>query len=186
MAGSNSFTKNPQKDKYTPAFDSAEIYKNLSDSKANDVSSILSGILTPGESINFNREIKTPEKPKFNQYIEREQAVFINDHQKETAQSINNLRNEIKSLIPITENLNKDITVIPLQNISEANEYQRNFLQRIKTYISDFYKNASESNSWVEISSRKKNKRNAYWNKAKSGGTKYSESGEHSAARSAN
>lgn len=187
MAGGNPFIKNPQKGKYNPTFDSAEVYKTPTDT-VNTISSILNGVLRPGETIDFSQEVKAPEKPKFVDYIQKENSLFINQHQEETEQSIKNIKNEINSLVPATENLNKDIANISLQNIPEANNYQLIFLQRIKTLINNLRQNTSESNSWMDIFNHRKNKKNAFWNKARSknGGEKYLNSGEHAVARSAN
>ena len=184
MAGGNSFVKNPQKGKYNPAFDGAEVYKAPTNHQVT-VSSILNGVLRPGETIDFSQEIKTPEKPIFDQHIEREQAVFINDNKKEIAQDIDNLRNQIKSLIPVTEESKPDIAKITLTNAPEANIYQVNFLLGIVNLLR---KDTSDSNSWVEVSNNRKTKRNAFWNKARSknGGEKYLNSSEHAVARSAN
>jgi hypothetical protein len=183
MAGGNSFTKNPQKGKYISAFDNTEVLK----APTNTISSILNGVLRPGETIDFSIEQRKPEKPKFTDYIQKENSLFINQHQEEIEQLIKNTKNEINSLIPITENLNQDIANIPLQNVTEANNYQLNFLQRIKTFITDLRQNASESNSWTDIFNHRKKKRNAFWNQAKSknGGEQYLMSSEHSASRSA-
>ena len=87
MAGGNSFIKNPQKGKYNPAFNSAEIYKSQ-DNSVVTVSSILNGVLRPGETIDFSQEIKTPEKPKFDNYIQKEQAVFVNEHKQDVQDEI--------------------------------------------------------------------------------------------------
>jgi len=181
MAGSNSF-KNPQKGKYTPVFDSAEVYKAPTDHQVT-VSSILNGVLRPGETIDFSQEIKTPDKPKVENYLQREQAIFVNGNEQDTQDKIKKLQQEIKSLNTVTKEPKPDITKIALTNIPEANAYQINFLLGI---VSLLRKDTSDSNSWVEISNNRKNKRNAFWNKAKSGGQKYQESGEHSASRSAN
>jgi hypothetical protein len=70
--------------------------------------------------------------------------------------------------------------------VVEFSEYQLNFFQRIKMIIINFRKNITEAGVWLESFNHKKGKKNAYRNKSKSGGQKYTDSGEHSAARSAN
>jgi hypothetical protein len=186
MAGSNSF-KNPQKGKYSPAFDSAEVYKAPT-SNTNTISSILNGVLRPGETIDFSQEIKTPEKPRFDNYIQKEQSLFINQHAQETEKAINDLRLELKNLVETTENLDHEVEQSVSQNITEANEYQLNFFKRIKTLIVQFRRNINEAGAWLESFNHKKSKKNAFWNKARSknGGEQYLMSSEHSASRSAN
>ncbi len=181
MAGGNPFTKNPKKGNYNSAFDNTEVLK----APTNTISSILNGVLRPGETIDFNIEQRKPEKPKFVDYIQKEQSLFVNQHTQETEKAINDLRMEIKNLIQVTENLDHEIEQSADQNVAEISNYQLNFFQRIKNLIVSFRKNITEAGIWLESFSRKKSKRNAYWNKAKKGGTQYTNSGEHTAARSA-
>ncbi|MDD2483211.1 MAG: DUF5660 domain-containing protein [Candidatus Shapirobacteria bacterium] len=187
MAGSNSFVKNPQKGKYNPAFDGAEIYKTPTNHQVT-VSSILNGVLRPGETIDFSQEIKIPEKPRFDNYIQKEQSLFINQHQNEVEKTIQDLRIEIKNLVQVTENLDHEVEQSTSQNITEANKYQLSFLERIKNLIVQFRRNINEAGVWLESFNHKKSKRNAFWNKAKNknGGEKYLNSSEHAVARSAN
>ena len=185
MAGGNSFIKNPQKNnKYASLFKNTEVFNDSA--THSKTPTILDGILRPGESINFKQEQKQEEKPKFFDYISKEQSLFVNQHTQEIEKVIQDLRQEIKSLIKTTENLDHEVEQSTQQNITEASKYQLSFLERIKRLIVQFRQNISEASVWVESFNHKKNKRNAYWNKAKSGGTKYTESGEHNVARSAN
>ena len=179
MAGGNSFIKNPQKGKYNPAFDSAEVYK--SPTSTQDISSILNGVLRPGETIDFTREIKVPEKPKTENYLQREQAVFVNENKQDAQDEIKKLQQEIRSLAPTIEQPKPDINKIAMTDIHEANIYQVNFLSGIVYFLR---KDTYDSNSWLEISNNRKNKR--FLNRAQNGGQKYRESGEHTVARSAN
>lgn len=154
---------------------------------------ILSGILFPGQSIDIN---KNTEKSQINwdreflfKTVDQEQTIFVNQHSQEIKKEIEELRIEIKKLIQVTENIDSQIENSIDQNISEFNEYQLNFFQRIKNFIINFRKNISEAGIWIESFSRRKSKRNAFWNRArdhKSGGEQYLFSGEHSASRSAN
>ncbi|MDD4785114.1 MAG: DUF5660 domain-containing protein [Candidatus Shapirobacteria bacterium] len=186
MAGGNSFIKNPQKGKYNPAFNSAEIYKPQDNSTVT-VSSILNGVLRPGETIDFSQEIKNPDKPKIDNYIQREQAVFINEHKQDDRNEIIKIENEIKNLRPITENLSSDIINASLNTTPESNTYQLGWFQRAKNIILN-QKKVNDSDLWIETYNHRKNKKNAFWNKAKSknGGEKYLNSSEHAVARSAN
>ena len=187
MAGGNSSVKNPQKGKYNPAFDSAEVYKAPA-SNTNTISSILNGVLRPGETIDFSQEIKTPEKLKFDNYLQKEQSLFINQHTQEIEKTINDLRLEIKNLAQSTENLDHEIEQSIDQNVAEISKYQLTFFERIKNLIIQFRRNINEAGVWLESFNHKKSKRNAFWNKARSknGGEKYLNSSEHAVARSAN
>lgn len=183
MAGSNLFSKSSQQNNFHNLANHSEIIEDSHSSSFNKSS----GILQPGGSIEFNYQPKPqPEKPRFIDYIGKEQALLINHDEKKDQQEIQNIQKEISSLNSSNENLNKDVSNIPLQEIPEVNIYQANFFQRIKAYIIDFKKDSSNSNSWAEFYNHRKGKRNAFWNRSKSGGQKYRDSGEHNPSRSAN
>jgi hypothetical protein len=149
------------------------------------------GVLFPGQSIELNK--KETIDIKWNREFlvkstTQEQAIFVNNHSQEVEKTINELRTEIKKLINVSENLNQEIISIVDQNVVDFNEYQLNFFQRIKMIIINFRKNITEASVWLENFNHKKNKKNAFWNQAKSknGGEQYLMSSEHSASRSAN
>ena len=155
----------------------------------------LSGILFPGQSvrlnsaeenkpntINWNREFLT--KP-----INQEHAIFVNQHSQEVKQAIDQLKDEIKKLVISSENLSQEVVQAAQQNTPDNNEYQLNFLQRIKHLIINFRQNIDESCIWFQNFNRKKSRKNAFWGNVrnkKGGGEQYLFSGEHSVARSAN
>ena len=97
------------------------------------------------------------------------------------------LRDEIAKLAKATDNLEKDVAAVAISNISEASEYQLNFLSHIRIFIENFRKNIADAGLWIEAFAAKKKKRNIFWNTVKDkkkGGDQYLFSSEHSAARS--
>jgi hypothetical protein len=182
MAGSN---QKPSLSKASIFFNNTEVLNDSSRAPAKK--QFLGGVLNPGESIDFNRE-NTPkfEKPKFDNYLQKEQAVFVNQHQDEVRREIEELLLEIKKLAKSTDNLEQAVKMAVEQPIVEFTAYERNFLYRIKNLISQFRTNVSEASNCFEMFQSRKKKKNAFWNKAKSGGQKYMDSGEHAVARSAN
>lgn len=185
MAGGNFFNKNPKGNKYSPVFNNTETLKD-SHTSPNKAPDFLSGILNPGESITFKKEQNQPEKPKFTDYLGKEQSLFVNEHQNEVEKTINDLRLEIKKLIQVSENISDEIKQSVDQNIAEISEYQLNFFQRIKVLVIGFRQQISEASVWMETFNHKKKKCNAFRNKAKTGGQQYQDSSEHAVARSAN
>lgn len=165
----------------------------IKDSSQSLIKNNLAGILSPGQSIDIHSQ---QEKTSINwsreflsQSVNQEQSLFINQHSQEIQKEIEELRFEIKKLIESTDILTNEISEIEIsvdQNIIDFSEYQLNFLQRIKKMVVNFQKNISETNIWIESFNHKKGRRNAFWNKSKSSGQQYQQSGEHSASRSAN
>lgn len=190
MAGSYGSKPDPKIKNYLKN-NNNEALKDFSGSHSIKNENKLFGILLPGQSIelnkketstiNWNREflLKTPTQ---------EQAIYVSDKNQETQKEIKELLLEIKKLSQNTENLKHEIIQATEQNVVNYDEYQLNFLQRIKMVITNFRKNINEAANWLEMFNRKKSKKNAFWNRAKSknGGEQYLMSSEHSASRSAN
>jgi hypothetical protein len=122
-------------------------------------------------------------------YLQKEQENILNHQQSELKKTIEDLKGEIKKLIVASEGLENEVEQAAAQPIAENNQYQLNFLQRIRQLIINFTRNISQAKVWLESFSRKKQKRNAFWNNVKNkkgGGEQYLFSNEHSVARSAN
>lgn len=169
-----------------------EVFNDFTDSSAKKSETKLFGTLFPGQSIDINKKETTTNISWNREFLfkttTQEQAIFVNQHSQEIEKAINELRLEIKNLAKTTENLNQEIIQSIEQNVADFSEYQLNFFQRIKIIIVNFRQNITEASVWLESFNHKKNKKNAFWNKAKSknGGEQYLMSGEHSASRSAN
>ena len=191
MAGSYGSKPDP-KNKGFIKNNNSEILKDFPNSSVQKSEFKLFGTLFPGQSIEINKKETTTDIKWNREFLTKstaqEQAIFVNNHNQEVEKAINDLRLEIKKLTETTENLNQDITQVVEQNVADFNEYQLNFLQRIKTFIVNFRQNINEAGVWLEGFNHKKSKKNAFWNKAKSknGGEQYLNSSEHSASRSAN
>jgi len=190
MAGGFINNKNPKGNQANKNGFNNEVVNDYSIPQ-NPIDFILEGVLNPGESVNFDKSEKKPNNANFNfltKSINQEQALFVNSHAEEIKKSIDELRLEIKKLIQSTDNIDIEIEQVAFQEVIEINEYQLNFLQRIKSIIISFRQNIDQAGVWFESLNHKKGKKNAFWNKAKSknGGEQYLMSSEHSASRSAN
>lgn len=154
----------------------------------------LSGILGLNQTVEINKSSPQPEnwgKEFFGNInlLQQQEKTLFDQHQKEIEKTVSELLEEIKKLTKATDNLEKDVQNIPLENFPDASEYQINFLIRIKNFIANFRKNINEASCWLESFSSKKKKRNYFWNTAKDkkkGGEQYLTSSEHSVSRSIN
>ena len=192
MAGGFGFKQNSKSKSFNLKKNNSEILKEFPDTSVPNKPKF-SGTLFPGQSVNFN---KTEEQPKTNftrefltKTVNQEHAIFVNQHTQEVQQAINELKAEIQKLIVSSENLDQEITQAAEQNIPDTNEYQLNFLQRIKTIIIQFRQNIDESCIWLQSFNHKKSRKNAFWGNVKNkknGGEQYLFSSEHSVSRSAN
>lgn len=194
MAGGNTMGKfDPKKLNTFKSGNSSEILK---DSQVNSAPKkfSLSGILGLNQPVEINKNTQKTEswgKEFFGNVnlLQQQEKILFDQKEKELEKAVTELQEEIKKLTQATDNLEKDIQNIPLENIPEASDYQINFLVRIKNFIANFRKNVNEASSWLESFSSKKKKKNYFWNTAKNkkkGGEQYLMSNEHSASRSVN
>jgi hypothetical protein len=189
MAGGYMGKKDPKNNKFKDTYNE----EVLKDSQPNysqkaPVKFSLNGILGLGQKVEINKATNTS-KEIFSgiSHLQHEQSVLFDHKQKELENTIKELREEIGKLAKVTDNLEKDVQNVAIEEIVDANDYQIKFFERIRNFISSMRKNISEASVWLESFTAKKKKKNAFWNKAKDkkkGGTKYMFSDEHSAARS--
>ncbi len=186
-------SKSDPKNKNLIKKNNSEILKEFSDNSSSKSETKSSGKLFLGQSVHLNQESQPNNSINWNREFltktaNEAQPLFINQHHQEIQQAINEILTEIKKLELSTDNLSHEVVQATGQNIPEANEYQLKFLQRIRNIIIQFRRNIDQSCIWMESFNRKKSRKNAFWNKAKSknGGEQYLFSGEHSASRSAN
>lgn len=196
MAGGFGHNQNSKTQKSGKIFNNAEVLKDNSDSRA-DSKSIpkfsLRGVLGLNQTVELSRNTKSAEnksKEIFSSisYLEKEQKILFDQHQKELTRELENLRLEISKLAQATDNLEKSVETAIYSPIIEVSEYEIGFLNRIKSFIASFRKNIGEASLWVESFNSKKKKKNAFWSTVKNkkkGGEQYLFSNEHSAARSA-
>jgi len=167
-----------------------KLISNNSNEVLKEFSNPFRGVLFPGQSVEINKKETTTNIRWNREFLIKststEQSIFVNNHSQEIERAIKELRLEIKKLIEVTENIDQSVVQSTEQNVVEFNEYQLNFFQRLKMIIVNFRKNINEAGVWMESFNHKKSKCNAYRNKSKSGGSKYTDSGEHAVARSAN
>lgn len=192
MAGGFGSKLNPKNKSFNLKKNNSEIFKEFPDGSVPPKPK-LSGTLFPGQSINFNKEEESSKTNFTREFlaktVNQEHSIFVNQHTQEVKQTINELKAEIQKLVISANNLDQEIVQAAEQNIPETNEYQLNFLQRIKTLIIQFRQNIDESCVWLQNFNRKKSRKNAFWGNVrnkKNGGEQYLFSGEHSVARSAN
>ena len=154
----------------------------------------LRGILGLGQSIEINKEENQTSKAEHQlfssiNHLDKEHEQLILQSQEELQKEIKQLQADIQKLAKTTDNLEKTVEMAVDSTIIEANTYEINFLQRLKTFIFDVRKNISEASAWLEtFQAKRSKKRNAFWGKVKDkkhGGEAYLFSNEHSASRAA-
>lgn len=192
MAGGFGSKLNPKSKSFNLKKNNSEILKEFPDTSVQNKPK-LAGTLFPGQSLHLNQPENKPQTNWNSEFLSKpipqEHAIFVNQHTHEIQQSINELKAEIKKLVTSTDNLNQEIVQATDQNIPESNEYQLNFLQRVRNLIVQFRQNIDESCIWLQSFNRKKSRKNAFWGNVrnkKNGGEQYLFSGEHSVSRSAN
>ncbi|PIT89460.1 MAG: hypothetical protein COU27_00225, partial [Candidatus Levybacteria bacterium CG10_big_fil_rev_8_21_14_0_10_36_7] len=154
MAGGGLMGKiDPKKNNQYKGSNSSEVLKDSQTSQAPKKFS-LRGILGLNQTVEINNNAKNTEswgKEFFGNIsqLQKQESTLLNQRQKELENVITELQKEIKKLTKSTDNLEKDVQNVALENIPEASEYQINFLIRIKTFIANFRKNVNEASEWL-------------------------------------
>ena len=125
----------------------------------------LRGILGLGQTVDLGKqEQKTSNwgKEFFSNinHLQQQEKYLLDEKQKELEKTIKQLQEEIQKLTKASENLEKDVENVSLQPVVEFNEYQLNFLDRIRKFVINLRKNISEASMWVESFNAKKKKKN--------------------------
>lgn len=151
----------------------------------------LSGILFgPGRS-----EAKPTEKKSFSgeflptQSITKEQNILFDLKEQAVKREIDQILADIRALIGQVKEIQADIAAVAINGPTEINQYQVNFLGRIRILIQFLLKNIREAGEWsAQFTQKSKKKKNMFWGKVKDkkGGQQYLESGEHTVSRSVN
>lgn len=148
----------------------------------------LRGILGIGQTIEFNKT-SSPVKEIFSglNHLAHEQNVLFDQRQKELTKALEELRQEIASLAKSTDNLEKTIENVVINEIAEVSDYQVAFFIRIRNFVATVRQSISETGLWVQAFAAKKKKKNYFWNTAKNkkkGGDAFLFSDESSVSRS--
>lgn len=195
MAGGNDYTsKNDKAKQIKKEFSSEFLDSSSSEQKAKQSApkSGLMGILGLGQSVELGQK-KDALFQKTNEVwgqvngLNKEIKVLYKNRDQELEKAIKQLRTEIKKLLKSTKNLDVQVEKVALEPETQANPYQRNFLERVRQFIKNFRKNIDQASLWMEAFQTKKKKKNYFWKqtRSKKGGTQFMFSGEHSASRSA-
>lgn len=171
---------------------SADNNETLNENKQNfsPLNFSLRGILGLNQAVEIHKQQadKLWTKENFHLNIIGEQdRKALESKQHELESVVEQLKLEVKKLTISTSELDSNLTHATLENTPEANEYQVNFLARLKNLVIAFRRNINEASCWLDSfnTKKKKQKNSGYWKNLKSkGGIKYLMSDEHSAARS--
>jgi len=149
----------------------------------------LKGILNLGQSIEIGKKAENLQswgKEFFGSisHLQKEGQTLFNQKQEQLKKELTQLRAEIQNLAKATKELKKGVQVATELPITQANEYQLNFLSRLKIFIANFRKNISEAGNWLEMFNARSKNRGKFWGNVKKGGQQYMFSSEHGIARS--
>lgn len=168
MAGGISSKNDPKKPYAKKFFSNESLESQPSYSPPTPHKLSLRGILGIGQTIEFNKTV-SPVKEIFSgiNHLAHEQNVLFDQRQKELTKALEELRKEIASLAKSTNNLEKTIESVAINEIGEISEYQVAFFIRIRNFVASVRQSISETGLWVQAFAAKKKKKNYFWNTAK-------------------
>lgn len=140
----------------------------------------------PFAEFNRQKEVEKMRVAQFHQARQKEWEQVYSAKDKQIAQKIEEVRNELKALAKQIVKYDQNITQAVQSQVVNPGTYHLTFFEHIREVIALIRKNVSEANSWLSVfKKRSSQKGGAFWANTKKGGTSYMMSNEHAIARSA-
>lgn len=140
----------------------------------------------PFTEFNRQKEIERQRVAQFHQARQKEWEQVYSAKDKQIAQKIEEIRQELKALAKQIVKYDQNITQAIAAQVVTPGTYHLTFFEHIREVIALIRKNVSEANSWLSVfKKRGAQKEGAFWANTKKGGTAYMLSEEHAIARSA-
>ena len=151
----------------------------------------IQGDFQPGQAINLNQKSHLsepplpqflPEMPFFGGFRRQQEAPKplysqetlnrIKAQETHVAQKIEEIRMELKALVMVIKNVNREIELAVSEQIIDPGVYHINFLDRLKTILKLMRQNLNDSASWLRVM-RSRKKERKYWSLYKKKGTEF-------------
>lgn len=138
----------------------------------------------PFAEFNQQKEIEKARIAQFQNARNKEWESVYSAKDKQIEKQIEQIRDELKALAKEIVKYDQNIKQAIQGPITNPGVYHINFFEHIRQIISLLRKNVSEANSWLTVFNKRSKSQGTFWNKAKSGGSAYLFSSEHSISRS--
>jgi len=149
------------------------------------------GELKPGQSLEIGSKIATESGVNAQAFFEKQKGQFEVNHEANERQNIqiriNQLLQELQSLLLVTADIGQEAKVASMQAIVEPGEYHVGVLEHLINIFKDFRVQAESALTWLQSNNSRAQKKN-FWNQfknKKTGGSNFLLSGEHYMTRSA-
>ncbi len=137
------------------------------------------GALSPDQKLNFGKiieEEKTETKEAIGGFYKRarsrEKLVF-SQKEEEVKNQIQALREEIKKLINLTQEVAQETEKVALEEVVMPGTYHLNFFEKIRSLLALARKRIEESRTWLSLCKSRSKKQSHYWAQVKKSGTKF-------------
>lgn len=140
----------------------------------------------PFTEFNRQKEVERLRVAQFHQARQKEWEQVYSAKDKQIAQKIEEIRNELKALAKQIVKYDQNITQAVQSQVVNPGTYHLTFFEHLREVIALIRKNVTEANSWLSVfKKRGKQKGGAFWANTKRGGSAYMMSDEHAVSRSA-
>ncbi len=139
---------------------------------------------SPFSELNKQKEIEKQRVAQFHQARLREWEHVYSAKDKQIQRQIESIREELKALVKQIVKYDQSIKTAVEQEVVSPGAYHVSFFEHIKLMLSQIRKNVQSANSWLSLYNRRRKQKGAFMDNAKSGGSAYMFSNEHSVTRS--
>jgi len=138
----------------------------------------------PFAEFNQQKEIEKARIAQFHNARNKEWESVYNAKNKQIERQIEQIREELKSLAKEIVKYDQNIKQAIQTQVVNPGVYHVTFFEHIRQIISLIRKNVSDANNWLAVYNKRSKSKGTFWKNAKTGGSAYLFSSEHSVTRS--
>lgn len=150
----------------------------------NDLSlEILRGLDSPSPNNNsddeseielFNQERKAFERRiKQADYVHKQEITIFSTKEKQAQQQIKTLQEELTKLAQSVNNLRNEVKTAAIQTVVDPGTYHINFFEKLISFVKLLAKEAEDASTWVQMHNARGKKKSHYWGQVKKSGSKF-------------
>jgi hypothetical protein len=134
--------------------------------------------------VHKSKELEKKRIEQFHQARNKEWAGIYSAKQKQMEKRIEEIREQLKTLIKQVVKFELNVVQAVSMQIKEPGDYHVSFFEHIRVVLELLKKDIVEANSWLSLYNQRSKKKGLYWGMAKKKGSSFTESGERQVATS--
>jgi len=118
------------------------------------------------------------EERAFHLHKQQESQVLFSFADEKVRKEIDGVRQELAMLVKTMGQVEKQIELAIMNNVSDSGLYHLNYFQKLKTWIIFMRKSLEDSSAWLQLGAGRGKRQSYFWGQVTKSGSKYSMSSE--------